>query len=220
MKRGLACLVLLLFSQTAFADISQPTKRDRERGMRKSAVQSAAPAPAMMNNEDVLYLDAIQLLQKGQMPAARAKLAQLESVATSVDLKAEAAVAVGDSYYEENDLDNAFNSYQSALARYPGNEQTEALRPRLAELRSRRSGKAGAPATPVRNALSVQVGSFSHDANATRLVAKLKAAGYDAYSVKPDRLYRVRVGGVSTRAEAMKLAKRLKADGYPTKINS
>ena len=65
----------------------------------------------------------------------------------------------------------------------------------------------------------VQVGSFSRQLNAERLLNRLLRNRYDAYLNKDAvRLVRVRVGHLATREEALKLQNRLEKDGYPTKI--
>ncbi|MGD8380489.1 MAG: SPOR domain-containing protein [Gammaproteobacteria bacterium] len=69
-------------------------------------------------------------------------------------------------------------------------------------------------------AWTVQVGSFSAQSNADKLVARLKDKSYPAYvsryRSKGRTLYRVRVGGFDSRDAASALAKRLKhATGLP-----
>jgi hypothetical protein len=65
----------------------------------------------------------------------------------------------------------------------------------------------------------VQVGSFSKQQNAERLLNRLLRNRYDAYINKdtPNR-FRVRVGRVASREEARTLEQSLQKDGYPTKI--
>jgi DedD protein len=79
-------------------------------------------------------------------------------------------------------------------------------------------------ATPARDAGGwvVQVGTFGQKANADRLVASLKRAGFDAYvspSARGDKsLYRVRVGPAGARDEAAGLASRLAAAGHAGQV--
>ncbi len=66
----------------------------------------------------------------------------------------------------------------------------------------------------------VQVGSFSKQQNAQRLLNRLLRSRYESY-IKKDaarRMFRVCVGKLTTRQEAFTLEQRLKKDGYPTKI--
>lgn len=69
---------------------------------------------------------------------------------------------------------------------------------------------------------TVQVGYFSNDVNAGKLLNELTAKGYPAYIEQDDasgkRVYRVKVGKSATRGEAEALEAKLSKDGYPTKI--
>jgi hypothetical protein len=66
----------------------------------------------------------------------------------------------------------------------------------------------------------VQVGSFSKQKNAERILDRLLHNRYDAYvsQDKFERMFRVRVGRLTDRKAALALEERLKKDGYPTKI--
>ena len=232
----------------AHAEINMPTKRDRDKqaaSQPKRTFVTSHPAaqyvaentpPAksahMLNNEDALYLDAIRALQSGQYEAARAKLAELERSATDPDLKAEAAAAIGDSFYEQGDMGSARDSYERAIRLYPGNDQAEYIKGRLSQMgESGRERPAAAPRpvltagraavqTPARGNFSVQVGSFKAAQNAAKIIAQLKDKSYDAYRLKVGKLYRVRVGHLASRADAEELAARLQRDGYPTRVTS
>lgn len=65
---------------------------------------------------------------------------------------------------------------------------------------------------------SVQIGSFSSQANAERLLRELGSKGFEAHIVPPAgkgrALYKVRVGSASSRADAQTLGARLRASGY------
>jgi len=65
---------------------------------------------------------------------------------------------------------------------------------------------------------AVQLGSFSSQENAGRLVKEVKRKGFSGYLMPLNKsgktLYRVRVGPVSTKDEATQLAARLSAKGY------
>lgn len=68
----------------------------------------------------------------------------------------------------------------------------------------------------------VQVGTFGQKDNADRLIAKLRASGYEAFASPSDRagrtLYRVRVGPEDQRTKAEALATRLAAAGHHGQI--
>ena len=69
---------------------------------------------------------------------------------------------------------------------------------------------------------TVQVGAFTNYDNAEKFIQKLKAKGYDVYSVlcmlSGKKLCRIRVGKLKTHEEAEELKKRLEKDGYFAKI--
>ncbi|MGM0470981.1 MAG: SPOR domain-containing protein [Bacillota bacterium] len=59
----------------------------------------------------------------------------------------------------------------------------------------------------------VQVGAFSKQSNAKKLVEKLKSEGYSAY-VTSKQPYKVQVGAYKKQTKAEELSKNLKEDGY------
>lgn len=75
---------------------------------------------------------------------------------------------------------------------------------------------AAAPA--MRGAWTVQLGTFSSQANADRLVHELQGKGFAAFSTERAsggrKLYRVRVGPASDHAGAVALAARLRSAGH------
>lgn len=64
----------------------------------------------------------------------------------------------------------------------------------------------------------VQTGAFKVKENADKLVAQLKAKGYDTYVVQVGGYYKVQLGAFSKRENADKLAVKLKLDGFDTYI--
>lgn len=64
----------------------------------------------------------------------------------------------------------------------------------------------------------VQTGAFKVKENADKLVAQLKAKGYDTYVVQVGEFYKVQLGAFSKRENADKLAVKLKLDGFDTYI--
>jgi DedD protein len=77
--------------------------------------------------------------------------------------------------------------------------------------------KPDAGSAPAREGFVVQLAAFTDDKGANALAARLKKAGYAAYTepVQTSRgtLYRVRVGGYATRDAAVAARDRLKAEG-------
>ncbi|HMY76601.1 MAG TPA: SPOR domain-containing protein, partial [Blastocatellia bacterium] len=77
--------------------------------------------------------------------------------------------------------------------------------------------QAGLPPTPQGGNLTIQVGSFSDQAQASERVSRLESLGAKARVVKADvsgkTWYRVRVGGFKSREEAASYANKLKAQG-------
>lgn len=72
-----------------------------------------------------------------------------------------------------------------------------------------------APQEPTSNTLyRVQTGAFKNKSGATELMAKVKAAGFDAFVVNVDGLYKVQVGAYSKKDNATKQAKKLKQAGF------
>lgn len=69
---------------------------------------------------------------------------------------------------------------------------------------------------------SVQVGSFSREANAVNLRNKLVAGGHNAFIEEADisgsKSYRVKAGKLKARGDAVALAEKLSSQGYPAKI--
>lgn len=77
------------------------------------------------------------------------------------------------------------------------------------------------PAKPEANVLyRVQTGAFKQKANADKLAADLKAAGFDTYIVIANDLYKVQVGAYSVKKNADNMAAKLKAAGYDTYITT
>lgn len=80
------------------------------------------------------------------------------------------------------------------------------------------SGPKPAPA-PVSGHFAIQVASVQDIKGAERMVAGLRAKGYQAYQIRSDIdgkgvWYRIRVGGFKDRGDAEKMLKKLKNDKY------
>ncbi len=64
----------------------------------------------------------------------------------------------------------------------------------------------------------VQVGAFAERKNASELMAKLLADGFDPYIVREGGIFKVRAGAFRNRAFADELTSRLRAKGYQVTI--
>ncbi|MBK6658667.1 MAG: SPOR domain-containing protein [Proteobacteria bacterium] len=94
----------------------------------------------------------------------------------------------------------------------PKPTESKAVETRSAEAKAPLASK---PAVPTVGAWTVQLGSFSSDLNAKKLVDKLKAAGYKAYTEprleQGVTVFKVRVGPTPGKAEAERLRQRIEA---------
>lgn len=66
----------------------------------------------------------------------------------------------------------------------------------------------------------VQTGAFSVKENAEVHLAKVKAAGFDAFVTQADGLYKIQVGAFGVRANAEAMAAKLEAAGFSTYITT
>ena len=66
----------------------------------------------------------------------------------------------------------------------------------------------------------VQVGAFSNKDNADRMLAKVKAAGYDTYMVQVNGMYKVQVGAYSVKSNADAMLAKVKASGFDAFITT
>lgn len=60
----------------------------------------------------------------------------------------------------------------------------------------------------------VQIGAYSVKANADRMLAKVKTAGFDAFVTSKNGMYKVQVGAYSVKANADAMLNRVKAAGF------
>ncbi len=94
----------------------------------------------------------------------------------------------------------------------PKPTESKAVETRSAEAKAPLASK---PAVPTVGAWTVQLGSFSSDLNAKKLVDKLKAAGYKAYTEprleQGVTVFKVRVGPTPGKVEAERLRQRIEA---------
>ncbi len=66
----------------------------------------------------------------------------------------------------------------------------------------------------------VQTGAFSVKENAEAQLAKVKAAGFDAFVTQADGLYKIQVGAFGVKANAEAMAAKLEAAGFSTYITT
>lgn len=66
----------------------------------------------------------------------------------------------------------------------------------------------------------VQTGAFSVKDNADKMLAEVKAAGFDTYMVKVDGLYKIQVGAYSIKANADAMLTKVKAAGFDAFITT
>lgn len=66
----------------------------------------------------------------------------------------------------------------------------------------------------------VQTGAFSVRKNADKMLAEVKAAGFDTYMVKTDGLYKIQVGAFAVRENADAMLARVKAAGFDAFITT
>lgn len=76
--------------------------------------------------------------------------------------------------------------------------------------------------TPVQSDViyRVQVGAFSDRGNAERMLAKVKAAGYDTYMVNVDGQYKIQVGAFTEKKYAESMCDKLKSVGFDAFITT
>ncbi|MGH8601724.1 MAG: SPOR domain-containing protein, partial [Gammaproteobacteria bacterium] len=92
-----------------------------------------------------------------------------------------------------------------ARDRFPGQTTRHSLKPPEAETLSERP-----PTDAIQTGWVVQLASFSREANAKTLRAKLVAQGFAAFIEKTSSVYRVRVGPTSGQQQARDLRAALK----------
>jgi len=91
---------------------------------------------------------------------------------------------------------------------------------RLFDLAARVTANLGGGKSDTGVLYCVQTGAFSVKDNADKMLAKVKAAGFDTYMVKVNGLYKIQVGAYSVKANADAMAAKLKAAGFDTYITT
>ncbi len=77
-----------------------------------------------------------------------------------------------------------------------------------------------APSVPTGTLYRVQTGAFSIRANAEKLQAAVKAAGFDTYLIQDGAFYKVQIGAFAKRENAEMQAVKVRAAGYDTFITT
>jgi tetratricopeptide (TPR) repeat protein len=160
-------------------------------------------------------------------------------------LKEQAELGLADTFFLRNDFPRAQSGYQQFVIAYSGSRFLPLVYSRLSQCASKLGNiqeakgyqaklTSGSRLDPEVNYdlayyslnadyYSVQVGSFSQEANAKNLIQKLTSLGYQAYieetgaSIK-EKGFRVRVGKFASRKEAVDTEAKLIQQGYPTRI--
>ena len=91
---------------------------------------------------------------------------------------------------------------------------------RLFDLAARVTANLGGGKSDTGVLYCVQTAAFSVKDNADKMLAKVKAAGFDTYMVKVNGLYKIQVGAYSVKANADAMAAKLKAAGFDTYITT
>lgn len=76
------------------------------------------------------------------------------------------------------------------------------------------------PEKPSGSLYRVQTGAFKVKANADAMLAKVKAKGFDTYTVKVGDLYKIQVGAFKVKANAEAMMKKLQAAGFSAFITT
>lgn len=90
---------------------------------------------------------------------------------------------------------------------------------RMGDLASKVTAKLNTP-TPAKKLYRVQTGAFSNKVNATSMLKKVKAAGFEAWMVQAGKIYKIQVGAFSKIANASAMAAKLEAAGFDTFITT
>jgi len=149
----------------------------------------------------------------------------------------EALLGLGDAYFLNGENEKARVWYEALLAYDPQSKLALIAKERLGRISVDEGNTAQAKeflkdlpvnlvdsdlGTQTVGVYSVQVGSFSREANAKRLMNKLISQKYDAFLTsnesEKEKTYRVKVGHCQERNQAEEIRKKLTEDGYPTRI--
>jgi tetratricopeptide (TPR) repeat protein len=207
-----------------------------------SAAKKVLPLLPAYDVPRAQFLLGLAYLKSGQPQTARKYFQLALRGSQDNNLIKRANLAIGDSYFVENNFERAASCYIQFLDKYKRTDYEQIVKFKLAQsyLKLGKWSKAkrllesvakssSVEAEPAKKILkegqfffTIQVGSFQNKKNAYNLLRKLKKEGLKSFVIETqiDNLtfYRVRVGGLNARKEAERLAKKLKEKGLPAKI--
>lgn len=196
------------------------------------------------SKDELLYLQGMSALKRGDLASARASLSRLVGDHPNSPRKALALLGLGMSLEREGKTDEALRIYTDLVNEKSAQQIFPQVTLRLSRLQQRlgmwepaRQGMerlvSNYPATSEAQEaqgileagdfyFSVQVGAFATKANAARFVAELKRRGFKAQMneavLHGGLFHRVRVGRFAKREEAQKEAEHLQNEGFPGKV--
>lgn len=195
--------------------------------------------------DELYYLLAVAYLKDGNLLRASDIFEIIINELKSKRFKQEAMFGLADTYYLRKDLAQAEKEYLNLLKKYPDGKLKAQIYQRLSEvyfnmdkpeeakvyleklkkdfpsnLEVKSDNNLCVLPEPVTEIYySVQVGSFSKELNAKRLVNKLNQKGYEAFIFEVNnKLFKVRVGKFKNRSDAKKLSDKLSREGHPVRI--
>ena len=211
-----------------------------------SYVQSLLLLSSMPNErrEESIMRDYIEiarcLMELGRCGEAEALLIRIYGTSRLPVLQAEALLLLGEIYEREDEIIQAAAAYSRLIDEYPDTLQSIKASGSLKRLGKSKEEYAGYPFSGIydsrlllgvygtgvsetvlvegKSGYTIQVGSFSFEQNALKLVEELKKRGFPAYSTKANiggrDVFRVRIGSYKNMIEAEPLKKELENLGY------
>lgn len=195
------------------------------------------------NNDELYYLLGLSYLKQGNYLRASDIFEIIIREFKDSNFKEDARLALADTYFLRGDYSEAQGRYKKLLDTGADTKLKAAIYYRLSQCAAKEGNSESAKGyldklkqefplsfetvinpdtTTLDFYYSVQIGSFSSQANARNLTEALLAKGYPAYleeTTSEDKpVYRVRAGKFRLRQEAIDLGNKLSGDGYPTKI--
>ncbi|MFH1855596.1 MAG: SPOR domain-containing protein [Candidatus Omnitrophota bacterium] len=188
------------------------------------------------------YLLGMAYLKTGDYQNARQNFQLVLRGEKDKSLSEEVEIAICDSYYLENNFDEAFTLYEKFLDKHKKSDFKYIVKFKMAltglktgdwktakrflkEVSDSPSPDADSAAEILKENqfyFTVQVGSFQDEENARSLARDLKKQGFDSFVAKTRlndlTFYRVRVGKLDDRKEVDLLTRRLKENGLPAII--
>lgn len=200
-------------------------------------------APARQR-EPAYYYKGLALMKEERFGESRESFRQLVQFSPRSVLADESLMGIGDSYFIEQDWENARIAYQNLIRSYANSTLLAQVYYKLGRTYEKQgewsharryfsqlvndypsSFEAGLVKKLIEEDkffFTVQVGSFATYSNARRLRDQLTSQGYSAYITESVRrsqvFYRVRIGRMDKRSAAEELARHLRKAGFPTKI--